>query len=90
MLLAHPLAPLNVAVIVWLPTLSAMVLNDAWPEPFTVTLDAKTAAPSVKVTVPTGTPQLEIVVEVNVTAWPNVEGFGEEVAVVLVPALFTT
>ena len=75
---------------VWLPTLSAVVLNDAWPEVFTVTFDAQTVAPSVKVTVPTGVPELEVVVEVKVTDWPDVEGFGEDVAVVVVAALFTT
>ena len=59
---------------VWLPTASAVVLNDAWPAPSTGTLDAQTVAPSVKVTVPTGTPPLEVVVEVKVTDWPNDRG----------------
>ena len=90
LLFAHPAAPVKVAVMVWLPTANAVVLNDAWPEPFTVTFDAKTVAPSVKVTVPTGMPPLEVVVEVKVTDWPKVEGFGEEVAVVVVAGLFTT
>ena len=77
---------------VWLPTASAVVLNEAWPEPSTVTFDAQTVDPSVKVTVPTGTPPLEVVVEVKVTGWPKTEGFGEELAVVavVVAALFTT
>ena len=75
---------------VWLPTPSAVVLNDAWPEPFTVTLDAQIVAPSVKVTVPTGTPPLEVVVEVKVTDWPKTEGFGEELAVVAVVYMFWT
>ena len=74
----------------WLPAPSAVVLNEAWPDPFTVTFDAQTVDPSVKVTVPTGTPPLEVVVEVNVTDWPKVEGFGEDAAVVVVAALFTT
>lgn len=65
-----------------------MVLNEAWPEPFTGTLDAQTVDPSVKVTVPTGTPAPEVVVEVKVTDWPKTEGFGEEVAVVVVGLVF--
>ena len=76
---------------VWLPTASAAVLNDARPEPSTGTFDAQTVAPSVKVTVPTGTPPPEVVVEVKVTDWPKTEGLGEEVAVVVVMvAVFTT
>ena len=47
-------------------------------------------APSVKVTVPTGTPAPEVVVEVNVTDWPMIEGFGEELAVVVVALRFWT
>ncbi len=84
LLFAHPVAPVKAAEIVWLATLSAVVLNDAWPEPSTGTLDAKTVAPSEKVTVPTGTPLPEVVVEVKVTDWPKTEGFGDELAVVVV------
>src|ERR1017187_10551812 len=90
LLFPHPAAPVKVAVMVWLPTARAVVLNDAWPEPFTVTLDAQIEAPSVKVTVPTGTPPLEVVVEVKVTDWPKTEGFGEELAVVAVVYMFWT
>ena len=50
----------------------------------TVTFDARTVDPSLKVTVPTGTPALEVVVDVKVTDWPKVEGFGAELTVVLV------
>jgi hypothetical protein len=82
LLFPHPAPPVKVAVMVWLPTASAAVLNDAWPEPLTGTFDAQTVAPSVKVTVPTGTPPLEVVVEVKVTDWPKEEGLGEEAAVV--------
>jgi hypothetical protein len=84
LLLAHPLAPVKVAVMVWLPAASAVVLNEAWPAPSTVTFDARTVDPSLKVTAPTGRPPLEVVVDVKVTNWPDVEGFGEELAVVLV------
>jgi len=86
----RPLTLLTAKLMVWLATGSAMVLNDACPEPFTVTLDAKTMDPSVKVTLPTGTPPLEVVVEVKVTGWPKTEGFGEEVAVVVVVYMFWT
>ena len=55
---------MKLAVMVWLPAASAVVLNDAWPEPSTATFDAQTVAPSVKVTVPMGTPPLKVVVEV--------------------------
>jgi hypothetical protein len=75
---------------VWLPAASAVVLNDAWPELFTITFDANAVAPSVKVTVPAGTPALEVVVEVKVTDWPSTEGLGEEVAVVVVAPEFWT
>lgn len=84
LLFAHPVAPVKAAVMVWLATLNAFVLNEAWPEPSTGTLDARTVAPSEKVTVPTGTPPPEVVVEVKVTDWPKIEGFGDELAVVVV------
>lgn len=84
LLFAHPVAPVKAAVIVWLATLNALVLNDAWPEPSTGMLDVRTVLPSEKVTVPTGTPPPELVVEVKVTDWPKTEGFGEELAVVVV------
>ncbi len=90
LLLAHPVAPVKAAVRVWLPTAKAVVLNVAWPEPFTGTFEAQTVAPSVKVTVPTGTPAPEVVVEVKVTNWPKTEGLGEELAVVVVALRFWT
>ena len=67
LLLLHPLAPVKLAVMVWLATASVEVLNEAWPEPSTGTFAAHTVLPSVKVTVPTGTPPLEVVAEVKVT-----------------------
>src|ERR1035438_1672090 len=90
LLFPHPVPPVKVAVMVWLPTARAVVLNDARPDPFTGTFDAQTVEPSVKVTVPTGTPPLEVVVEVKVTDWPKTEGFGEELAVVAVVYMFWT
>ncbi len=62
--------PLKVAVIVWSPTASGVVVVKlAWPEPLRATLDASVVVPSVKVTVPgvTGLPPL-VTVAVNVTA----------------------
>jgi hypothetical protein len=82
LLFAHPEAPVKVAVMVWLPLLSDAMLNEAWPDPFTGTFDARTVVPSVNVTVPVGTPALEVVVEVKVTGCPMAEGFGAEVTVV--------
>jgi hypothetical protein len=90
LLFPHPAPPVKAAVRVWLPMASAAVLNDAWPEPLTGTFDAQTVAPSVKVTVPAGTPLPEVVVEVKVADWPKTEGFGEELAVVEVVDAFTT
>src|ERR1700740_3789075 len=82
LLLPHPVEPVKLAVIVWLPIPNAVVLNEAWPDPLSDTLDAHTVDPSVKVTDPAGTPALEVVVEVKVTDWPKTEGFGAELAVV--------
>jgi hypothetical protein len=42
------------------------------------------------VTVPVGVPLAELTVAVNVTAWPDVEGLGEEVSVVVLAIFFTT
>jgi hypothetical protein len=86
LLFDQPVLPVKVAVMVWLPTVSAEVLNEAWPE-LTGTFDAQTVNPSVNVTVPAGVPEVDVVVEVKVTDWPKVEGFGVEVAVVRVVAL---
>src|SRR5436305_3203911 len=84
LLCAQPVAPVKAAVRVWLPPASVEVLNEALPAPSTVTLEARVAVPSLKVTVPTGTPEPEVTVAVNVTDCPAVEGLGEEVSVVVV------
>src|SRR6266567_3955376 len=47
------------------------------------------AAPSLNVTVPVGTPAPDVTVELSVTVWPTVEGFGEEVRLVLESPAFT-
>jgi len=67
LLFCQPFAPVNEAVIVWLPDARAVVLKLAIPLPFTATLDAKVVAPSVKFTEPVGTPPPEVIVAVNVT-----------------------
>jgi hypothetical protein len=67
LLFCQPFAPVKVAVMALLPAGSADVLNDAWPLPFTATPDANVVAPSVKATVPTGAPAVEVTVAVRVT-----------------------
>ncbi len=43
-------------------------------------------APSKNVTVPVGVPDVVAIVAVKVTLWPNVEGFKDDVTVVVVVA----
>src|SRR5579862_5586322 len=90
LLLPQPVPPVKVAVTVLLPTASAEVLKAAWPEPFTATFEARTLLPSVKVTVPTGTPLLEVTLAVKVTDCPNEDGLGVEVTVVVVAKALCT
>ena len=78
LLFAHPVDPVNVAVMVWVPPVKALVLNDACPELLTATFDAKTFEPSANVTDPDGTPAVEVVVEVHVTNCPEPDGLGEQ------------
>src|SRR5262249_50021930 len=80
---SQPVAPLNVAVMVCLPTASVLVLNKAIPDASTGTFAASVTAPSVNVTVPAGTPapaSTAVTVAVKVTNCPNVDGFGVEVS----------
>jgi hypothetical protein len=60
----------KVAVTSCVPAASAEVLKAAWPAALTATLEASTVLPSANVTVPTGTPPLEVTVAVKVTDWP--------------------
>src|ERR1700687_4389230 len=46
LLFAQPLPPVKAAVMTWLPTASAAVLNAAWPVPSTVSPEARTVDPS--------------------------------------------
>src|SRR6266404_5675800 len=52
-------------------------------------LVANAVAPSLKVTVPVGVPLVPLTAAVNVTDWPNTEGFSEELTVVVVEPLLT-
>ena len=79
-------------MMVWLPRARVEVVNVAWAAVM-VTLAARVVAPSVKVTVPPGVPApgaTAATVAVKVTLWPNRDGLGEELTVVLLEALFTT
>src|SRR5207249_12249843 len=60
--------------------------------PFTSVTVPSEVAPSLNVTVPVGTPvagATALTVELKVTVWPTVEGFGEEVRLVLEFPAFT-
>ena len=68
------------AVILWLPTLRLVVVDVARPMPFSDATPS-VVAPSLNVTVPVGVPEpgaTAFTVTVNVTDWPNVDGFTEE------------
>jgi hypothetical protein len=81
--------PLYVAAIVSDPFASEVV--DRLAEPFTSCTVPNGFVPDLKVTDPVGTPDvLDVTVAVNVTDWPTVDGFCEDVNDKLVAALFTT
>ena len=74
-----PSAPYT-AVIEWLPTASADVVNVAIPEPSKVPVPS-VVNPSMNVTIPVGMPEpgaTTVIVAVNVTDWPNTDGLAEE------------
>ena len=74
----------------WFPTASVEVVKVALP-PARVPAPML-APPSRNVTVPVGVPdpgKAALTVAVNVTAWPDVEGFSDEVTVVELESLFT-
>src|SRR5207244_12635820 len=54
--------------------------------PLTSVTVPSAVAPSLNVTVPVGTPAPEVTVELSVTVWPTVEGFGVDVRLVDVAA----
>ena len=81
-------SPLYTAVRLWVPTLNDEIGNVATPEAFSVTVP-RVVAPSLNVTVPVGVPIEEVTIDVNVTAWPYVDGFSEEESAVELVALLT-
>ena len=68
-----------------MPDVSEEVLYVACPEPFRVPVPS-VVAPSLNVTVPVGVPvpELGATVAVNITDCPTVDGFAEEIRVVMV------
>ena len=78
LLFAHPVDPVKLAPMVWLPVASDAVVKVAMPL-VTVTFEAKVVAPSVKVTLPTGVPPGLVTVAVNVTLCPCDAGLEEAV-----------
>jgi hypothetical protein len=83
-LFCHPVEPVKLAPIVWLPVASDEVLNVATPDVLTATFEARTVAPSLNVTPPTGVPPELVTVAVKVTLCPCEAGFEEEVSEVAV------
>lgn len=69
--------PAYTAIMEWLPRDSADVVNAACP--LLSVPSPSMEEPSKKLTVPVGVPPFEATVAMNVTDWPNVEGFTEEV-----------
>ena len=91
-LVAKPTLPLYTAVMLWLPTLSAVVEHVALPVT-SATFTQIGVAPSLKVTVPVGVPVAGATgdtVAVKVTLLPAVDGLPLVVSAVVVPARPTT
>src|SRR5260221_12781160 len=85
--------PLYSAVRLWLADDSDEVVNVATPDALSGMLLPITVEPSLKLTVPVGTPApgaTAATVAVSVTGWPAQEGLSEEASVVAVAALLTT
>jgi hypothetical protein len=89
-LFCHPVAPVKLATMLWLPVASVEVLNVATPDVLTATLEARTVSPSVKVTLPTGVPPELVTVAANVRPCPCDAGFEEDVSDVTVGLCTTT
>jgi hypothetical protein len=86
LLFCHPVEPVKLAPMVWLPVASDEVVKVATPL-VTVTFEARVVPPSVKVTLPAGVPPELVTVAVNVTLCPCDPGFDEDVTAVDVAAL---
>ena len=73
-------------------TVSVDVVKLAWPDPLRV-LVPRDVAPSKNSTEPAGVPvpgAVAVTVAVNVTDWPNFDGFADEDSAVLVSDFCTT
>jgi hypothetical protein len=82
-------SPVYTAVIEWLPVASALVVNVAAAEAFNAPVPS-VVAPSLNVTLPVGVPAIvEVIVAVNVTDCPNVDGLTDEMTAVTVAGKFT-
>jgi hypothetical protein len=68
-LFCHPVEPVKLATMEWLPVASDEVLKVATPL-VTVTFETRTVEPSVKVTLPIGVPPELVTVAVKVTLCP--------------------
>ena len=78
-------SPPYAAVMEWVPTVSVAVVSDALPPARDVL--PRELPPSKKVTVPVGVPvPVGVTAAVNVTATVNVDGFNDDVSVVVVVA----
>ena len=73
----------------WLPAASAEVVQLAAPADESATDEQSAVAPSLKVTVPVGTPTPPERLAVKVTLWPVVEGLTEDESVAVALAAFT-
>lgn len=81
-------SPAKTAVIECVATDNDEVLIVAWPETLSVPVPS-VVEPSLKVTLPVGVPapgDVTVTVAVNVTDWPNTEGFADEATAVVVEA----
>ena len=76
---------------VWVPASSVLMVTVARPPPLTGAVStAPPGPPTVKATVPVGTPPAGgVTVAVRVTSWPTTDGSGEETTEVVVVAWAT-
>src|SRR6266571_2235311 len=70
-----------------MPGVSAVVEKVATPLPFNVCGEPRFTPPSLNCTVPVGVPAADVTVAVNVTFWPEFDGFGVAETAVAVAAL---
>jgi hypothetical protein len=66
-LFTQPVEPVKPAPMEWLPVARVEMVKVATPEVLTATLEARTVAPSLKLTLPTGVPLALVTVAVKVT-----------------------